>query len=90
MTQEVESGSKKNFRSFFKFVSVEERVQGIHSTKGRPKAPRKVDAKVTENPVMTGLSKLRQVLQDNNSKSSSRYRTKSREQKEDLLEQQDS
>jgi hypothetical protein len=72
MTQEVESSSKKNLRSFFKFVSVEERVQGIHSTKGRPKGPRKVEAKASENPVMTGRAKLRQVLQDNNSKSSSR------------------
>ena len=63
MTQEVESSSKKNLRSFFKFVSVEERVQGMPGTKGRPKGPRKV---ANENPVMmTGRTKLRQVLQDN-------------------------
>ena len=78
MIQEVESSSKKNLRSFFKFVSVEERVQRMPGTKGRPNAPRKV---ANENPVMTGRTKLRQVLQDINSKSSSRERTKSREQK---------
>jgi hypothetical protein len=78
MIQEVESSSKKNLRSFFKFVSVEERVQGMPGTKGRPKGPRKV---ANEVPVMTGRTKLRQVLQDINSKSSSRERTKSREQK---------
>ena len=63
MTQDAESSSKKNLRSFFKFVSVEERVQGIPGTKGRPKGPRKG---ANENPVvMTGRTKLRQVLQDN-------------------------
>ena len=72
MTQEVESSSMKNLRRFFKFVSVDERVQGIHTTKARPKGPRKADAKVTEKPVMRGRTKLRQVLQYNNSKSSSR------------------
>lgn len=53
MTQEVESITKKNLRSFFKFVSVEERVMGMRSAKGGPKGPRKVDDKATENPVIT-------------------------------------